>query len=863
MKTAPAAPVLKASKQEGTADTLLVTKYTLTDDEGKHVSTIEYGDNGYRKSVVSYNEDGSIESKTRYTYVLDANGLWTSRVIEKSETGEDADFYVESKEEREIDASMHLQAVKIYERGSQYDEESGLMKKIMYLSSFKMYEYSHTDDVQTDNPGNGSEVVSISYNSDGSISSQTRYRWFAPAKDYLKSYETPTSDYMTSYSFNDNDGTYTQTDYRNNGTEEEPQWVKSNEEILYYSNGMPAGRLYTSYNSDGSVSWASGQKNEYQYDTPSEGWTTRIDYNYDDDAAAFVIERKYEYWGDGSDNDKAHNWKENLYDYSDGVWRLSYAGESAILDNQVRRITYKYGNITSTVDQKIDAEGNIIGEITYASDGSYMVTGANDVEGSALIYHYDAQNNLVQTVKRVEGYKTNVGTSTDDDEYTYYVLNNGIWEQKQEYETTKVLGDVTVRTVYKFTDEGYPLSISEYAKSPNYNDGAEVLNNSITYTYSSNGYERYEEYYNYTESEMWPDSRSSYRLLDNGRYEYISYTYDEDTKGKVYSATKWEEQYGVRWYYLYDSSTDAFTFSYAVGGSETTVDEDGTETTISCSVDDNDNLQYESKEVYKHVSTDNLYYTLRETYAWDADAQKWVGDSKHESRDERFDFKYYEPSDPMEDYDDDFFYPSEESGGTLQQPIQSYSNSYTWDTETSAWKTKYSEETFTSELSGNKLTVDFYRNEESEKNHTTHIYEVDDTRRLVAETVNYTLEYSESTTTQSNKTEYTYNEQGLLTQQKETFTSTYDGETTVTVEVKDYEYGQYTVMVTDIDAPTVTAKKVKMAISGRTVSAPESTITLYSMDGVAVAQGIGTVTAPAAGLYVVSVDGTSVKIALK
>ena len=890
LKTAPLAPrLLEPVADITTKDTLLVTGRTDIWKTPNHENTNQYATVTYDKyghrSTVTY-KDGS---EYKYTYETNPQGYWTSKLVLKKDAGS-SDFYAVEKEEREVNALGQLLGKKIYYCGHNYNYDTNQYEPVSYLSQEYKYDYSH--EVKNSYNGEttrGFTTETIVYNEDGTVRAHEQYEWFEPRKEYIQT--NVNTDYgKTVCTINGNE-VHTIMYTRNYNTGE---FYKSEEhEELYSDSGITLVYKDKYYNEDGSLRYTMADKKDVQENTPSAGWTTTIGYKYDEDTDTFTPISKREVLGESLTFTYGSNYKENVYYYSDEEgWTLRSREcvTAEVLEGGIYKITY--GDNYYTLCYKLDEEGKVTGTVNLNADKSYTVTTrVLDDNGyptdDDIIAYYDASHNLVKEILRKKGFKYNLDNGSGyggDDEYTYYEKKNGEWTLVKEYEVPAGSGmGFTFRTVYKYTDEGYPASVTSYAKGSGYNNGEEFINEQTVYTYSANGYKK-EEYSVWSPSKLKleMDAYYTYYILEDGTYEYVHIEYDDDkaTSGTVLEGEKQTVKDGLSKTYKYDKKLGGFGDEpYYTNFNEytQTIEEDGTVVSVKRRLDDNENIVNESmtRSKYTDEGDGDSYESFRseESFVWDETTNSWKNERKYTSKSTSFYFGCIDDRNPFDYYDDEYLPHSNSYLDKQNQHISlDFSNSYTWDEATARWKNDYGEDKdYSYAIDGNKLTVvETKKNENDSETYSsieTTVYVLDDNQMLASKTIDrhesrfYKEDNWKSENARKDAYTYKYNKYGKLEEQEQT---TYSGEQEASewqnTDITRYTYEEAAIIVSHIESLPEASTAQGIRIDGKTITAAEGgNVYLFGTDGRLCAKGRGSVTAPGAGLYVVKVGNQTLK----
>lgn len=855
--TAPRAPRAEAMP-EVQVDTLLATAKMdiLTGAVERTRAEVTYDEYGRRKTYSEFNSEGVLERKLTYEYTTGAHNFWTKKVVKEEADGV---TQIIEQEEREINENGWITLRKIYES----DNNGGV-----FLAMKSVYDYAHqVIDSDTELPTRGFMVEHEQFYYDAEtnqIKQQAlwKYQWFAPAGKYLMSFQQDKG--VTTYetTFGEDYATATSYSFKSDNTT-----YKQRETTTWYAGGESLGYKDISYNEDGSVSFANGSRTVIEKNSPSAGWTTELHQTYSQEANDFLPYYKTEYKGKKPANGKFFgNYEEHTYSYSDGKYTESDWEKYEAQGGNIYKETWIFNPQGEYF--KYDAEGNVIGEVTFNDDKSYVVEEEGDNYQEDILYYYTAKHELEKTIKRVAGYQSNVEdpegsyVGSDNEEFTFYILKDSNWELLTEYETSESAGNYKSRTVYKFTKEGYPESVTTYTSSSSINGGKEFIDEQDVYTYQDNGYTLV-KYSGYTAGgKPIKDSEHSYILQADGTYVQTNLFYYGEKEPE--SGGRTEKKDGVTKSYTYNSSTKQFDLQSVNAGSYTTTAEDGTQTTISQRWDETAQKAVPDRKTVrlsKHNDNDTYSEDLYEEYTWDEATSKWVGQSKRHTKKETvegFSFDNSFNQNPIENYSDEY---SAAQAAEIVPFVLEKELTYTWDEAKGDWGTNPEGKDYSYTLSGNTLSVKHSQNDGYGQSSTFDETYTAEGGKLISKQTVETQNYSEGNSNTFNyKTEYSYNKYGVLQ------------------EVKNYEGGElehgtkyvFTEATIKPMLPPVSgitganADAAKVTVNGRTVTAPDGgKVTLYAPDGRIVATGNGSATAPAAGIFIAKVGSKAAKIAVE
>lgn len=884
LKTAPMAPSLMEQTSDiTTKDTLLVTGYVIKDRGSQHEyksESITYDKYGRRATITAYNDQGETEAEQKYTYEVGPFNYWTKKLVQERTKGSD-EWYDCKKEEREIDENGNLTRKRTYElkEGYLYDEATGDYKyeRKLILKSDARYDYAHAFKDGNDAETRGALVELYEYEDNGELAKHTKYQWAECAKAYICVLSEPSNE---TKQITIGDDHITETYYHKNDNGE---LVKSAEEIVYYDNGNTNGYITIFYAADGiTINDAQGYKTTQEMNIPSEGWVTTTTFRYDAMSGTFLPDSKKEVKGIQS-RDKASNYARIDYDYKDDSWNLSSTYKTAILDGKIYKTELGYGSYIQTLYQKLDDNDSIIGTVTFNDDNSYKVTTDetyNEEEQFNYVdyYYYDAAHNLLKAVRCIKGYKNNLPQNNytqSDNTNTYYELKDGKWVLTKEYEVKESgYQGYNFRTVYTFTDEGYPSVITEYTQKDGFNGGKELVNGKTVYTYSDNGY-KVEEYSIWSVKDMTLqlDEYSTYYILADGRLETTHVEYDDEkTPGTIYSGSRYITQDdGSSWTYKYNKKTASWdlTDTYVPDFQEFVyrTEDDGTNVTIQRRQGDNGEVINVAKTERLEKRSDDGKHELERNaeYLWDEKTSSWVGTNKYEKERVSLDFGYLGIN-PITQYDDEYMphsvnSPYEQAYGLESQKF------YKWDTAANNWVQYKKENEDTKEASyqidGNKLT---YTTTVTDNDRTTtKVREilVNNDNFITSDSNIYQYKFLDSNKTAEEKelTTYKYNRYGKLEEKNE---ENYVSGELASTGYEKFIYEEAKILPTLIDELPLSNGNKHILIDGLKITCDgQNGILLYDGQGRLTARGTHFVMAPKSGIYVVKTNGETMKVMVK
>lgn len=885
LKTAPLAPrLMEQTTDITTKDTLLVmghvTKDRWNQNEAKSES-ITYDKYGRRATLTSYHNNGEVYAERRYTYEVGPFNYWTKKLVQEKQEGSDEWVDCE-KEEREIDENGNITRKRNYElkESYRYDEATDdyIYERKMVLKYDARYDYAHAFKDGGDSETRGALVEIYQYDDEGELIEHVKYQWAECAKKYIWVLTEPNNG---TKQVTIGDDHITETYYSKN---DKGELVKNSERIDYYDNGEHNGYLNISYAADGiTINYAEGYKTTQEMNVPSEGWVTTTNYNYDAASDSFLPYSKNETKGT-LEYDKPSNYACNYYYYKEGTWSLNSTDKREILDGNIYKIEQTYGSHSQTQYQKLDDNDNIIGTVTFNDDKSYKVTTDETYNGEEHYNYvdcsyYDAAHNLLKTVRCIKGYKNNLPQNNytqSDETNTYYELKDGKWVLVKEYE---VKGDsyqgYNFRTVYTFTDEGYPSVITEYVQKSSINGGKEFVNAKTVYTYSDNGY-KVEEYSIWSAKDLTlqMDEYSTYYILADGRMETTHVEYDDEkTPGTIYSGSRYiTKDDGCSWTYKYNKKTASWdlTDSYIPDFQEYVyqTEDDGTYVTIQRRQGDNGEVINVAKTEHLTKNSDDGKDNIENyaEYQWDENTSSWVGINKYEKEEVHLDFGY-EGKNPITQYDDEYM---PHDVGSLHE--QSYwlesMKFYAWDKLANNWVPYNKEGKATKEMDykidGNKLTYTTIITDNDRTETTVREIQVNGDNFITSdtETRNFKDLAGNVTSEAKSQTTFKYNRYGKLEEKNEENYDAY-GELSST-EYDKFIYEEAKILPTLIDQLPLSNGSKHIQIDGKKITCEgKNGILLYDEQGRLTARGTHFVMAPKSGIYVVKTNGVTTKVLVK
>lgn len=770
-KVAVANPVNAVSAAEQTATVERLLSYKLTEKSGESTETTTrtytYDQYGFPASIVSdtYRYDYA------YTWVTPGK-VWSKRVITETQ-------------------SNGVTWVTTNERTFHSGGSVATIRETDYAGNITIHDYD----------ANGYLIRTGGYDSNNPDSySYTTYTYFPLTGEWFSGYEN--SSYKTIITVEDLSYTVESMEIVNG------VWYTTNSSTTYYTpNGEQAGYLQISYNRT-ETGWEKSYASGYRQLVTATSVTNET---WDDETGAWRVESATTY----SDNFN------NPWVYNAGETRTSayasYNSDGTVSYTSTETYTWiaaafvkcvaTYGTPgstgTSTYYYSVDADGNRSDAYYDEATGNYAISTYDDTYDYYSYYLADGTLSL------------ELRSSYGDNHVEIYEQRiNGVWTPCRS-ETIKLYDDGYDYTELTFDDQGRLTQEREV----NLTTG--VVNELTTYDYSdgvrSHSYD-YSDYYvdgvanRYTsaESEEWTRADGSYSDY------YLHFNYD----GTVSYGYKYESSNYVSRNYNYSNGEWVLSYSSAIDTYESYTDEQGRTVVnyIYRSLDDNGNA-YESEKGTRIQGEEGYYY--EESYTWDADLAKWVGQSKYEYWTEmRPDFEAITPAEPTELLDE-YFTPTGDSDIAYVGGYQC-SKSYSWNAETGDWELANTwGEAF--RVEGNTL----YRTD-IQSGETLETITVDAERRIIERIADdVTLSY-------------TYDAEGRLTRKVEVHGWDNNSWT------HDYTYGPVTISVSGIDQAAVAAVAAEV-------------VATYTLSGIAVDAATA-----APGIYVQRLaDGTSRKLLLR
>ena len=794
-------------------DTTLCTGYTKTiSGELLESKTVSYDKYGLRQLVTTPGPDG--DRHERYTYEVNADAFWTKRTIETDycpdgmEPAEGRVWYVNSTVQREMDVDGRVHSIVIDDSCARMYERS-------------VYDYGHVYSDWDGTPRRGYQVER-EYRRDGETQKEV-YRWYEPAKAYLRASEEASYSRATAEFFADS--VRTTSLYYNWDT---GQWEVSEVVTDYYRmNGYPCEGRKT-------VSSYGGTEGSLAITIEAGDSVTTIDQNYDPATGQWVNYLKCV--SSGKMWDPLYYSK--YYWFIDGEWALSRTERLELVSSFPKAKLYKgyYGAVVYYAWFE-GAESPVM--LNRVDDETYVGT---ESEYDVTTYtYYDNECNVKGAYRVKESIDTpfgeQSGNNSEMDLYTVWVQQpDGTWKQSDSFEYTQM--GYTVR--HTFNAQGYPEKIIIFQSDPD-NPIEEQR-----YTYGDKGY--VVEYYERGVLR----SRETFELMDDGWVSDITRRYNNE--GTVTRGTRYDTWQNCSRTYTWDKESDTFTFDQVYAGDYDYTLEDGTGVSISYEADGGQVVPVTKRENYYFTRDDGEFTESRSAdYYWNPVAGEWVGENCEYRFRSFYEFRIdYGRSDLIDSYDDgNDGYGDNISYDRDSRVVADGSIAYAWDEAAKSWTESERNGDFVTAMDDNSITVVSYGYGGDEA--VTRVYERNAEGRIAKETETKT--FVDGREPETSATVYTYTPEGYLLTKEET-------DIFQTTIIEAYTYERRTITITGIDDahPAATAT---LAIEGLAVSAPGHIIRLFNVQGAEVAVGEGSVSAPRAGLYIVKVGDASVKVVLK
>lgn len=892
-KTAAEKHLLAPSAQEAAdkIDTLLLTKVTVEyDGELSKTTTFSYDDNGYRKTMELRDANGNLQSATRYSYTLNADGIWTTKIVEELENNA---YRVTFKEEREIDSQHRVTARKIYE----IKENDGTYTPV--LSEAITYDYAHPIYDSEGNTTYGHVAQTTRYDtSTGEQSRTSTYSWMESAHQYVLTYSESTSvetDYETYYRLYVSnkttaeaiEGGYRTTSYsRESSTDDFAKTREVENYVIVYTDGsiLDGGELEISYE-NGTKTSMYGSKTVFAANTPEQGWDQWTYYEYEgSESGEWQMSSRYEKYGMPANGGLADITGSKAivrsYNASDGEWRWFSTFTYEQVNGELWKICEDYSSYGTYnyYAKRTDSGFSSKSSTTMFTETTGVIWTSEEIDGTwATIGKCFDQNGFTSKEMKQEtayvyapfNHQYTVSADDDNSSYTIFYEKEGDsdWTIKTEYDTNTSgyasgVGTVKIRKHYTYNADGTLKAINYYCTAASYNDGEEFENQRYEFEYSDKLLSR-SEYLRYTtSSSLTLDSKTSYTLLDDGTVRYNKTSYYSN--GKVEDASQTDYKGGITTYYTYDESTKQFTVRdtyYETSYSETSAD--GVRTSYTVEYDDDNNPSFVSKS--EEYESDGK--TMRASYTYDKTTGKWVGEEKYEQYSIDVPFKYYDsPIDPEDAYNDEYAVsPERESSSPIHYMNETvYLNSYvaySWDAASDSWVAN--NEPLSYEMP-DEHTLIYSNSYQGYGDIVSGKIVTNEDFDLISEEVSSSDTNEEGTETNAELTEYEYNTNGWLTKKTETTTrkerwnETASENTTVTT----YEYTLTSIFASSIDE--VKGAEMQLQLNGKNIASATGTpLCVYDNAGRMVAKGVGSVTLASAGVYIVKSPKGTCKIFVK
>ncbi|MGM9693587.1 MAG: hypothetical protein ACI3YC_01080 [Alloprevotella sp.] len=795
---------------------------------------------------IAYDKFGNFQTidygdyKDVYAYEYATGRKWTKKTVSRVEGTESR---VTNQELRTLDTAGRVLTIKRYES---VQVEEGIYNLV--LVEEKEYEYTHVAE--------GILVKEISYNSwePTEIQWQTFRKWCDPLQAYVEC----ESGYGGRMELSVEADKYViktfSYDYENKTYADTPSKL---EEHYFTADGRDGGYYSATYSDSGDIYYEQGEKYLYTDDAPQAGYTTRITQEIDDYGnTGWVNKKKEEYSnnfddpmipGSGNRYRKQYN-----YDSDAAAWVLEYdirnewTAQGFMREEWNSYLSDGSLNWTDVEMWKYDNEGNELGYVYPFNNGGYVLETESDVLNEDVSYYtyYDANGNVTKRLKLVANDEKTSATLGD---FTPYELKNGAWVMVTGSFT---IGDGAGRLEAEFDSKG------RIVKSEEYDQNAQLSVRRL-YTYTANGYT--EEKYEQIDEYFFKSQTSGISIDNDGTLSdwYIYYNVLGNTMGGYKYETYAD---GRHISYSYNDTTGEFVRSGAYVENLETVAADGTRTVIYRELDSNGNIVETGKVISNYEDTTSLYerYTKEDG--------KWVGVEKRESFSvTRPTFDVNPITDPLEIHDE-YFFPNDDDDVS---PSALYSTHYAWVDD--AWVVRRSN-TCSYTLEGNTLTqaVTYINNDpasgSSEKETDIFVTTRDDKHNVVAQSSRYEQtrksEYSNYFHGSKHDFAYEYNSENQLTRQTITIYQDETGDGLVAWNRETITYNYELCDVVDGITPIDGSNSDALRLNGRTLSANGAELTVYAADGTRVAQG-KQVNLPAAGIYIVTNGSSRSKVAVK
>ena len=833
-------------------DTLLVTAHTRQlNGQTLLNQQVEYDEYGLYRMFTSVDEKGKTE--TRYTYSIGIANYWTSRFIEQRQNG--GSWKPMDKEERTFNDEEQLISVKQYRRTDRGE---------LYLYMWTEYDYSHefVRDGEVISPGAMTRCVK--YDTEGKVTSEENYAWFAPAKDYICTLLVDPASSMTK-EITKFEGNTTVTElYQTNmdGVE----YVK--EKVTRYYGLTEEGRqvegeLRVSYNDrygDGEY-YTEGKKTE------SKGF---------DENGQLIPGQDAEFW-------------EYDYDRYDKTWDLRDHKKYHWLNNnllETQDVRYGYSDYELFNDEgmPINPEGDGKYDVEYDPKlQQFTVYYGPRYGGHEYMDVYDLQNNLVARYRLQlldfglceKGFSEVFANDIEFIGFKISVWKDGQWQprtepmQFDEYDE----GKLDERGFYYFNDKGEIIKEEWYEFTSE--DSAGTLEERLIYTYLENEI-NINTFSNFDQPS--PDRGNVWlKRLSNGMYEYANLEYkgrhigdqvDWGTYGlidtnqgyvKMYSTSGQEQEWSNPYYrYLDQVSVDPET---------------GVETRISREYNsETDQVVYTRKT--ERLDNPETGYHLHAEYSWDADHNAWRGEHKiiTEPRQKNLPIlpvRYPKGNDDYSNYPAE---PEYEEVIEAQWPgLDMNGAMYSWQWYMNeagqvegVWQTDVVNFVKVYPMENGGYYVDIIKGDRYHESSNKYWLELNGQQQIVKlKTVKSNSLFNGIKWENENyeaDIEFTYNEKGFVTERKEMPYKVVDNKWVKTDDVLTDHYVYTVAKVTPTGIDEVETHET-FTLKGREITTTEQAlITVYDLSGRKVTEAFGQLSLPAVGLYLVHCNGQTVKV---
>lgn len=675
--------------------------------------------------------------------------------------------------------------------------------------------------------------------------------WYEPIQDYIED-----NYYYDKYSETSVEGDICTTNYYklksesgdfSQGFYKYKTWSRSstNKDLIMvehdqWSGLYPYSLIYT-YNIDGSLSDRDGCKIVYEEGVPAKGYTRKTEYH-----SYFWMDELWtpsyrESYTNGFDEKKLNSegYREKIFEgYNTFTgWHVNMKERYEAVPCNIDGISIQKYIITNYDEEgKVEyvrtqntfyntSDNSEVYNIYLYDNGNY-VKGERESDECFVYVFYDSNGKELKRLRSILESSSNKYSGRSRMEE----LKDGVWTKITNQKI--VIGENDQKTITQLDENGYSKYYETYYNGQIYSR--------IEYTYSDEGYTSL-HYSTTGNGELYLQSKVSYLLSSDNVLTSISVGYD--IEGKIMYGSK-IEQYPNELVKRYSIQPDgSFKFSSKSISDYVSTDENGYVTTITRTVDDQDNNDvYEVDKEIKRIDEKQFY----QEYYKKQDG-KWVGITKTEII--RVVFPEFD------------LVPNNDSRVMVENwriflgCSDIDSKYYAWDTANDKWVLDRSN---VSEFAVNGNMLEYKSMSHSQKYDVelTGYVKRDDAHRMT-EICRVDKTIYPNGNTEVNRTllyKYTYNSDGKLAQQEIYQDDTYLGRTV-------YIYGD--IVVTEVEQ-IIDGAAYKLRISGRDIVAnSKSAIKLYDMSGRVVAQGSnGKVVAPANGMYVVSVDGKNIKISV-